>query len=157
MLQIHGNNKESSSSSLNVAHGTYTYPSDRKGIEQPHAEIMKQQGLDSTQHKARQGKAWHSMARKGTDGKDGNDGRQGYEDSQAEEDLARMKTKMENVYGSVSQLPRVYVCGSVKGRQGYCARGQDGCLTALPYHSVPCLALVLMMITEMRRDRSELN
>nr|DAA04071.1 TPA_inf: HDC13907 [Drosophila melanogaster] len=56
MLQIHGNNKESSSSSLNVAH-------DRKGIEQPHAEIMKQQGLDSTQHKARQGKAWHGKER----------------------------------------------------------------------------------------------
>lgn len=57
MLQIHGNNKDGSRSSssgirLNVAHGTYTYPSDRKGIEQPHAEIMKQQGLDSTQHKA---------------------------------------------------------------------------------------------------------
>lgn len=55
MLQIHGNNKDGSSDiRLNVAHGTYTYPSDRKGIEQPHAEIMKQQGLDSTQHKASQ-------------------------------------------------------------------------------------------------------
>jgi len=68
MLQIHGNNKEESSSSssgLNVAHGTYTYPSDRKGIEQPHAEIMKQQGLDSTQHKAsKDGKA--RMASKDT-------------------------------------------------------------------------------------------